>query len=274
MTLSMGRTRTILAAVLLLGALGLRPGAAQAAPPGPVTQVAPAGGLTGTTITFTWEAAPGATWYFIQVNDATTVGKLLQWYTAEQANCPGGVGTCAITVSQGLVGAGTWWIRPWNPEGFGPWSPGLQFRVAALPPIWAGTITGAERFVLVLGGAGVVDRETGLVWRQVPGAVAESFGNAQFGCAFSSVGGRYGWRLPTIEELTSLFDQSGGAPPFLPPGHPFAAVANAAYWSTTDYTAIAGNVFVVNFFGIFTSAAKSGGSAVRWCVRGGVGPIN
>ncbi len=266
-------------AVGLLGALGLfllaaRPG--EAAPPGPATQVAPQGALTGTTITFTWEAAPGATWYFIQVNDATTVGKILQWYTAEQANCPGGVGTCAITVSQGLVGAGTWWIRPWNPEGFGPWSGGLQFRAVVLPPVW-GSLQGAGRFVLALGGAAVLDRETGLVWERSPLTDVPTVGandpvtwsTARFICITKNVGGRKGWRLPSIQELASLVDPSVPSPgPTLPAGHPFTNVQSAFYNSASTHAESPTFAWRVN---LSTGHVDTGDKAVNrfvWCVRG------
>jgi sugar lactone lactonase YvrE len=125
---------------LLLGAVLLpgRPDAA--APPGPVTQVAPYGELDGTTLTFTWNPVPGATWYLLHVNDAATVGKLVQWYTADQATCAGGAGTCVISASLGLAsGPGMWWVRPWNPEGYGPWSGGLQF--ALVTPLRKGQAT-------------------------------------------------------------------------------------------------------------------------------------
>ncbi len=92
-------------AVGLLGALGLLLAAhpAVAAPPGPVSQVAPSGALTSTTITFTWDPAMGATWYFFHLNDAATVGKVLRWYTADEVRCAGGAGTCALSVSLGLA---------------------------------------------------------------------------------------------------------------------------------------------------------------------------
>jgi hypothetical protein len=37
-----------------------------------------------------------------------------------------------------------------------------------IPPTWSQTLPTADRFVLVMGGAGVLDKETGLVWEQSP----------------------------------------------------------------------------------------------------------
>ena len=37
-----------------------------------------------------------------------------------------------------------------------------------IPPIWSQKIAGSKRFELVMGGAAVLDKETGLVWEQSP----------------------------------------------------------------------------------------------------------
>jgi hypothetical protein len=233
--------------------------------------VAPAGAITITTIAFTWNAAPGATWYLLHVNDAATAGKLVQWYTADQAQCAGGAGTCVVTVTLGLApGLGTWWIRPWNPEGFGPWSGGLQFTVAALLPAWAATLPAAQRFQLVLGGAAVLDRETGLVWDRSPNTTLWTWRNAQLRNN-RIVGKRSGYRLPTLQELASLVDPTQFNPPTLPPGHPFSNVQSGGYWSATTDSAVASDAWRV-FFDNATvgQIAKTGGVFV-WCVRGGQG---
>ncbi len=268
---SMGRARMILVAVPLLGALGLGPGPAQAAPPGPATQVAPAGALTGTTFTFTWDPAPGATWYFFHLNDAATAGKLLQWYTADQAQCAGGAGTCALSVSLGLApGPGNWWVRPWNPEGFGPWSGGLDFTVAALPPAWAVTLSAAQRFPLVLGGVAVLDRETGLVWEKSPSTSTFTWLNAQFHCNQFTVATRKGWRLPTIQELASLVDSSQVSPA-LPGGHPLTNVQSSFYWSATTFAGGASSAWVAGLGSGSVGANVKSGALFVWCVRGGQG---
>jgi hypothetical protein len=116
------------------------------------------------------------------------------------------------------------------------------------------------------GGAAVLDRETGLVWEKSPSADQVPWGQARAGCLDKNVGGRKGWRLPSINELMSLVDPSASNPS-LPAGHPFT-VLSAGYWSATaQIPASANQVYAVNFStgGIGTSAA----SLRAWCVRGG-----
>src|SRR3954467_14198402 len=42
----------------------------------------------------------------------------------------------------------------------------IKSKVDVIPPAWSQTLPAAERFQLVLGGAGVLDKETGLVWEK------------------------------------------------------------------------------------------------------------
>ena len=128
----------------------------------------------------------------------------------------------------------------------------------------------------------VLDRETGLVWERSPTTfpspwedqVSPSFVlGAQTRCnALLAAGNRMGWRLPTLQELASLVDQSVAAPgPTLPPGHPFQNVQQSLYWSATTYGADASIAL-----GVVFNAGKVGGDAKTnshflWCVRGGQG---
>ena len=120
----------------------------------------------------------------------------------------------------------------------------------------------------------VLDRETGLVWQKSPPATTgEQWILAHQDCRESSVGNRRGWRLPTIEELSSLFDPSQSNPS-LPPGHPFANVQNA-YWSATtrenDPTFAWVVLFGTNFVNGINSTPKTSTTVNFWCVRGGQG---
>ncbi|PTL37069.1 hypothetical protein CLG94_00625 [Candidatus Methylomirabilis limnetica] len=126
--------------------------------------------------------------------------------------------------------------------------------------------------------AAVLDWETGLVWEQSPEnsksnpTFVQNWHNAQASCNFRTVGGRKGWRLPTIQELASLVDPTQSSPA-LPRGHPFSNVHSSPYWSATtntidssfawDLDLDSGNVF------------NLGKTAVIhvWCVRGGQGSI-
>jgi hypothetical protein len=95
------------------------------------TLVSPSGTIHTTTPTYTWNAVPGMTWYFLWVDDTSKGGKVQQWLAASTAGCGSGTGTCSYTPTTALaLGAATWWIEGWSPAGYGPWSNGLSFTVA------------------------------------------------------------------------------------------------------------------------------------------------
>jgi hypothetical protein len=120
----------------------------------------------------------------------------------------------------------------------------------------------SSRFKCVMGGNAVVDKETGLVWEKLPDTSTRQWPAASGVCFSKTVFNRSGWRLPTIEELATLWP--------LPVGHPFTIV-QSYYWSATT-NAITDSGYVVNF-------GAGGGIVGRdklallnvWCVRGGHG---
>lgn len=82
-------------------------------------------------------------------------------------------------------------------------------------------------------GEAVLDRLTGLAWQRntdLAGPVLWSDALAQIADLNRTVN-RQQWRLPNINELESLVD-AGTSGPALPPGHPFTAVRDV-YWSST-----------------------------------------
>jgi hypothetical protein len=256
-------------ALVAIAALGLVASPARAAVPAAPTLVAPGGAVPAGLVVFTWQAAADATFYYLQVNDATASPRFTAWYPAGQA-CPAGSATCTATVTTGwAVGGATWWIHGWNPEGYGPWSAGMGFAVSHVQGAWSHDLPAGQRFQLVFGGDAVLDRVTGLVWERTPSPATEaSWQAALTGCLLESTAIRYGWRLPTIDELQTLQDFTQS--PRLPAGHPFAIV-NGFYWSATTYApdptrAMAGSFDNVdpNFF-----TAKSTTLFRRWCVLGG-----
>jgi hypothetical protein len=109
----------------------------------------------------------------------------------------------------------------------------------------------------------VFDRETGLVWQRNPaeGFVA-SWGEAAGQCRGLQLAGRYGWRLPTVEELSSLIENDA-----MPAGHPFLGDVNSTFWTSTaepglpDYAAI-----VAPWAGFVSATTKTTDEGV-WCVR-------
>ncbi len=77
-----------------------------------------------------------------------------------------------------------------------------------IPPTWDQVFPASERFKLVMGGAAVLDKETGLVWEQAPSTVQKNWYGAHSDCIPKIVGNRMGWRLPTVAEMTSLVNNN------------------------------------------------------------------
>jgi hypothetical protein len=210
-------------------------------------------------------------------------------------------------------------VGPRGPQGVqgsqgapGPEGPqGIQGPQGAVGPqgapgqgsSWSAAITTpGERFTILesFNNEAVLDKETGLVWEQKPiapdprvinpspGAVKPWWSAVHY-CTQKQVGGRYGWRLPTVQELSTLLDQSGdGFGRLLPSGHPFSNTATPGdplpygYWTATTFdTEIEGTVgvaWIVEFanpssvLGPATVAQKIFTLQRVWCVRGGSGP--
>jgi hypothetical protein len=98
-------------------------------PPGAATLISPTGSIADTTPIYTWNAVSGSTWYYLWVNDSSGTRYAI-WYTAAEAGCAGGTGTCSITPATVLAGGShTWWIQTWNDAGYGPWSAGMNFTL-------------------------------------------------------------------------------------------------------------------------------------------------
>jgi len=143
---------------------------------------------------------------------------------------------------------------------------------------WDQTLTCTKiycpRFVVLtnMGGQAVLDKETGLVWEQSPSTNGYNWNAAQVQCFMLTKGGRFGWRLPTIQELSSLMDPTRSNPA-LPPGHPFSNVQNDLYWSATSVDSDPAWANLINMgdhtFGPQEKTHPDGG--YKWCVRGGQG---
>jgi hypothetical protein len=140
-------------------------------------------------------------------------------------------------------------------------------------PSWDQTLQVSKRFVIVMNNEAVLDKETGLVWEQSLVTMPFIWEDARNYCNQLTKGNRMGWRLPTIQELSSLVDPSVAPPgPTLPSGHPFSNVQSSGYWSATTYANNA-PAWVVNFSNGFVGPSNviSAQSAHVWCVRGGQG---
>ncbi len=149
-----------------------------------------------------------------------------------------------------------------------------------LLPSWDKTLASSggcasQRFTCVMGNAAVLDHETGVVWQRVPSAPSIDFLTAEQTCREAKIGGRYGWRLPTINELLSLDDDSTADS--LPAGHPFTNTPDTYLWSQTADASDAQRVQTMTFLnggGGFSVIARArfgfnaADNARPWCVRG------
>jgi hypothetical protein len=169
-------------------------------------------------------------------------------------------------------------------EGLQSTSSNLQSRVQTLQsnlsPAWGQTLAGAVRFAPALDGAAVLDLETGLVWEQKPDATPTRWTFAHNRCSTNVIAGRMGWRLPTVEELTSLVDPTQPTPS-LPAGHPFSLQPTGFYWASTGFVGDTGAQTDENadLARLVTFKVESPNGHVLfgvkvesnlvWCVRGG-----
>jgi hypothetical protein len=156
-------------------------------------------------------------------------------------------------------------------------------------PSWDQKLPASTRFLVLANwnSEAVLDRETGLVWQRTPVAFdSPPYEVAVQLCAQATSGGRYGWRLPALEEILTLADPTIVSINFvsaLPPGHPFVGVPpGVLYWTGTTRIEHPGTAWVV---GIDAGGAPSGqpgrccslgpsmpktSTSVQraWCVRG------
>jgi hypothetical protein len=99
--------------------------------PPAATLTSPTGTITTVTPTYTWQAVSQAASYILWVDDAVQSPKVLVTYTAVQAGCGSGTGTCSVTATTALApGNAKFWIRTVNASGQGPWGE-MSFVVSA-----------------------------------------------------------------------------------------------------------------------------------------------
>lgn len=150
-------------------------------------------------------------------------------------------------------------------------------------PSWGQTLPAATRFIVLtnMNSEAVLDRETGLVWLQKPLLNPRQWDDSVTTCAENAFGNRWGWRLPSIQELSSLLDTTAPASPAfqLPVGHPFGPLnpTITAYWSSTTSLRAGPSLALVitpssvaNNPNLIISRTKTL-FAGQWCVRSGTG---
>lgn len=154
---------------------------------------------------------------------------------------------------------------------------------------WNQVINSSARFRVLndFGRAAVLDRETDLVWERSPDTGVRDWLEAQAHCNSRVVGSRFGWRLPTIQELASLLDPENNLSretPTIPTDHPFENVLTTLpngqtpfYWSATTSLSrgdCTDCVWAVNFQETDETNLDIIGKDNRdlaWCVRGVAG---
>jgi hypothetical protein len=138
-------------------------------------------------------------------------------------------------------------------------------------PTWDKKIDSPGRFKLLAAfdGAAVLDKETGLVW-ETSATLVSGFRNALRFCALRNHGGRMGWRMPALEELLTLVDQSNTTPA-LPDGAPFTNVTGTRFWTANEEETDPTLVVTVFLDAFDLSAATKTSTQKVLCVRGGRG---
>jgi hypothetical protein len=124
-----------------------------------------------------------------------------------------------------------------------------------------------------MNGEAVLDKETCLVWEQSPDTTTGTWTNAHSHCFSQKVGGRKGWRVPTIEELLTLVDDTQSAP--MIPAELKTLTSNVQspfYWASTTSAFNPTFAWFVNMaVGRALSITKTTDGFQVWCVRGGQG---
>ena len=124
----------------------------------------------------------------------------------------------------------------------------------------------------------VLDKETGLIWPRNANLRGNPMNwlDANTTTRELRFATRIGWRLPTVEELSSLID-TRYSNPALPTGHPFMSVQFGsgvpAYWTCTNHENPSAAAWFVNLGAGAAGLATKGGNpqvlGFVWPVRGG-----
>jgi hypothetical protein len=146
---------------------------------------------------------------------------------------------------------------------------GTVQTTAAAPP-WNKIIT-TNRFEDALDGSATLDKETGLVWTKQAGLAMILWTDAMDYCQDYDFCGRKGWRLPTVEELSSLVDPDRSGSSKLPAVNPFYNT-NAIFWTSSTCASDSSKAWAINMSdGSVTCWAKDTLGLEIWPVRGGSG---
>jgi len=140
-------------------------------------------------------------------------------------------------------------------------------------PAWDHQIAGAGRFVVLADFANnaVLDLETGLVWERAPSTATIDYFTGARQCLNNTTGGRKGWRVPSIFELSTLIDPTVTTVPMLPAGNPFKNVSKPGwfFWSSTRDSNVPAPLFwgTNTWDGTTTQNYYATVGLRVWCVR-------
>lgn len=125
----------------------------------------------------------------------------------------------------------------------------------------------------------VLDKETGLIWARNPTYIQSNPQSWLLAMGFCytnvALGHRYGWRLPTVEEFSTLIDGGKTQGVYSLVDSPFILVKTDYYWTSSGYTTAAlDHAWCVRFVIGPQDIITSDKSLTRyiWPVRGGSGP--
>jgi len=149
------------------------------------------------------------------------------------------------------------------------------------PPSWdqtlaCTTVANCPRFVVLsnMKSDAVLDRNTGLVWQRAMDRFQDNWYRSQLQCIQSNIGGVRGWRLPTIQELMTLWDEAGyvlsNQDFHMPAGHPFST-ANLRWWTATTSDVNAFFAWAAGYSATYepiTFNKENNAFAYAVCVRG------
>ena len=121
------------------------------------------------------------------------------------------------------------------------------------------------RFVLMLNGEAVKDAVSGLVWEREPDYIFDVWDRSISRCATKTVGGRQGWRAPSIDEIKTLVDLDE-QDPSLPAGHPFRNIKSGIYWTSTAHPTDDIVAWQLSFFSGQPVTDQKSGTRRLWCM--------
>lgn len=123
----------------------------------------------------------------------------------------------------------------------------------------------------------VQDKQTGLIWPRNANFLntVHNWLDTNTICRDLAICNRKGWRVPTVEELSSLID-TRSQNPSLPAGHPFISVQTTtwSYWTCTNHENPTASAWFVNFADGGVGLCTKSADGYLWPVYGGFSGVS